>query len=83
MNLIYGIYLNPTQKPVALAERAILNSTKPNNIIIDFFGGSGSTLLACEKNGRNARIIELDPRYCDVIIKRWEDYTGKKAVLNV
>ena len=76
-------YQHPTQKPVALAERAILNSTKPNNIIIDFFGGSGSTLLACEKNGRNARIIELDPRYCDVIIKRWEDYTGKKAVLNV
>ena len=74
-------YVHPTQKPVAISERAITNSTKPNNIILDYFGGSGSTLIACEKTNRKARVMELDPKYCDVIVKRWEDFTGQKAVL--
>jgi DNA modification methylase len=75
-------YVHPTQKPVALSERAIKNSTKPNNIVLDYFGGSGSTLIGCEKTGRKARVMELDPKYCDVIVKRWENFTGKKAVLS-
>ena len=75
-------YKHPTQKPVALSERAIKNSTKPNNIVLDYFGGSGSTLIGCEKTGRKARVMELDPIYCDVIVKRWENYTGKTAVLS-
>lgn len=70
-------YKHPTQKPVALAERAITNS-KPH-IVIDLFGGSGSTLIACEKLGRKCFMMEIDEHYCDVIIKRWEDFTGKKA----
>jgi len=74
-------YVHPTQKPVAISERAIKNSTKSKNIVLDYFGGSGSTLIACEKQNRHARLMELDPKYCDVIIKRWEDFTGKKAVL--
>ena len=74
-------YVHPTQKPVAISERAIKNSTKANNIVLDYFGGSGSTLIACEKQNRHARLMELDPKYCDVIVKRWEDFTGKKAVL--
>lgn len=74
-------YVHPTQKPVAISERAIKNSTKVNNIVLDYFGGSGSTLIACEKQNRHARLMELDPKYCDVIVKRWEDFTGKKAVL--
>lgn len=74
-------YVHPTQKPVAISERAIKNSTKPNNIVLDYFGGSGSTLIACEKQNRHARLMELDPKYCDVIVKRWEDFTGKKAML--
>jgi DNA modification methylase len=72
---------HPTQKPVELPERAINNSSKIGQIILDLFGGSGSTLIACEKTGRKARLMELDPKYCDVIVKRWEDFTGKKAVL--
>jgi DNA modification methylase len=74
-------YVHPTQKPVALSERAIKNSTKPNNIVLDYFGGSGSTLIGCEKTGRKARVMELDPIYCDVIVKRWENFTGKTATL--
>ena len=70
-----------TPKPVALVEKAISNSSKGGDVIIDLFGGSGSTLIACEKIGRNSRLMELDPKYCDVIIKRWEDFTGKKAEL--
>lgn len=73
--------LHPTMKPVELVERAILNSSKSGDIVLDGFGGSGSTLIACEKNNRKARLMELDPRFCDVIVKRWEDYTGKKAQL--
>jgi DNA modification methylase len=70
-----------TPKPVALVERAINNSSKGGDAILDLFGGSGSTLIACEKIGRYARLMELDPKYCDVIVKRWEDFTGKKAEL--
>ena len=74
-------YVHPTQKPVALSERAIKNSTKVNNIVLDYFGGSGSTLIACEKQNRHARVMELDSKYCDVIVKRWEEFTGKTAQL--
>jgi len=74
-------YQHPTQKPVELPSRAITNSSRPQNIILDLFGGSGSTLIACEKLNRKARIMELDPIYCDVMIKRWEQFTGKKAEL--
>lgn len=72
-------YVHPTQKPVALPEEAINNSSKGEDTILDLFGGSGSTLIACEKLGRRALLMELDPKYCDVIIKRWQDFTGKKA----
>lgn len=72
---------HPTMKPVELFEYCILNNTKGSDVVLDSFGGSGTTLIACEKNGRQARIMELDPKYCDVIIKRWQDYTGKEATL--
>jgi len=72
---------HPTMKPVALFEYQMLNNTKGGDIVLDSFGGSGTTLLAAEKHGRYARIMELDPKYCDVIVKRWEDFTGKKAEL--
>jgi len=71
---------HPTMKPVALFEYQLLNNTKGGDIVLDSFGGSGTTLIAAEKNGRTAMIMELDPRYCDVIIKRWQDFTGQKAV---
>ncbi len=67
-------------KPVELVERAIKNSSKSRDIVLDLFGGSGTTLIASEKTGRQARLIELDPKFVDVIIKRWEDYTGQQAV---
>jgi DNA modification methylase len=70
-----------TPKPVALVARAIANSSKSGDLIIDLFGGSGSTLIACEQTNRSARIMELDPKYCDVIVKRWENLTGQKAEL--
>jgi len=73
-------YKHPTQKPVALPERAINNSSKPKNNVLDLFGGSGSTLLACEKLDRNNYTMELDPKYCDVIIQRWQEFTGKDAI---
>ena len=72
---------HPTQKPVELPERAITNSSKKGQLVLDLFGGSGSTLIACEKTGRQARLMELDPRYCDVIVKRWQAFTGKQATL--
>ena len=72
---------HPTQKPTELTIRAVELETKPNAIIVDLFGGSGSTLIGCEKTGRKAFVMELDPKYCDVIVKRWEDFTGKKAIL--
>ena len=74
-------YVHPTQKPVALAEQALETTTKRGHIILDFFGGSGSTLIACERQHRHARLMELDPAYCDVIVKRWSDFTGREAIL--
>jgi site-specific DNA-methyltransferase (adenine-specific) len=70
---------HPTMKPVALFEYQLLNNTKGGDIVLDSFGGSGTTLIAAEKNGRIARLMELDPKYCDVIVKRWQDFTGKIA----
>jgi DNA modification methylase len=72
---------HPTMKPVALIERMLRNSARPGDIVLDLFGGSGSTLMAAERLGMCARLSELDPRYCDVIVERWENYTGRKAVL--
>ena len=72
---------HPTMKPVALFEYQMLNNTKGGDIVLDLFGGSGTTLMAAEKHGRFAYLMELDPKYCDVIVKRWEDFTGKKATL--
>ena len=72
--------VHPTMKPVELIEMA-LEDNKDKKIVFDMFGGSGSTLIACEKHNRHARLVELEPKYCDVIVKRWEDFTGKKAVL--
>ena len=71
--------LHPTMKPVELVERAVRNSSKTKDLVLDPFGGSGSTLIACEKSGRRARLIELDPKYVDVIVRRWQDYTGQEA----
>ncbi|WOP15871.1 site-specific DNA-methyltransferase [Ottowia sp. SB7-C50] len=71
--------LHPTMKPVELVERAIRNSSRPGDVVLDPFGGSGTTLIAAEKSGRIARLIELDPKYVDVIVRRWEDFTGKQA----
>lgn len=70
-----------TPKPVDLVAYAIENSSRRSDVVIDLFGGSGSTLIACEKTSRHARLMELDPRYCDVIVKRWQDFTGKQATL--
>jgi DNA modification methylase len=72
--------VHPTMKPVELCQRAIENSSVANCIVLDLFGGSGSTLIACEKTNRHARLMELDAKYCDVIIKRWQEFTGKEAV---
>lgn len=74
-------YVHPTQKPVKLSELAIRNTTNKRDIVLDLFGGSGSTLIACEQLNRICYMMEYDPKYVDVIIKRWEDFTGKKAVL--
>jgi DNA modification methylase len=73
--------LHPTMKPVALVERAIRNSSKSRDAVLDPFGGSGSTLIACEKAGRHARLIELDPKYVDTIVLRWQEFSGGTAVL--
>jgi len=72
--------LHPTMKPVALVERAIRNSSKSRDLVLDPFGGSGTTLMAAERAGRRARLIELDPRYVDVIVQRWQETTGGRAV---
>jgi|TARA_R110000824_G_scaffold44389_1_gene129138 DNA modification methylase len=74
-------YKHPTQKPVALAQRAIENTTSKGNLVLDLFGGSGSTLIAAEKSARKCYMMELDPIYIDVIIQRWENFTGKQAKL--
>ena len=75
-----GSYLHPTQKPVALPEEALDKTTKKGYKVLDLFGGSGSTLIACEKIGRTAYLMELDEKYVDVIITRWQDFTGKQAI---
>lgn len=72
--------LHPTMKPVELVERAIRNSSRPSDVVLDPFGGSGTTLIAAEKSGRQARLIELDPKYVDVIVRRWQEYAGAQAV---
>lgn len=72
---------HPTMKPVALFEYQMLNNTKGGDVVLDSFGGSGTTLIAAEKNGRIARLMELDPLYCDVIVRRWQGITGKEATL--
>jgi DNA modification methylase len=72
--------LHPTMKPVSLLQRALQNNSKQGNEILDLFGGSGSTLIACEKTSRESRLMELDPKYCDVIVKRWQAFTGKQAI---
>ena len=76
----HGTYLHPTMKPVDLIGRALANSSKVNDVVIDLFGGSGSTLIACEKLGRKHYVMEIEPRYCDVIINRWQNFTGKQAL---
>ena len=72
-------YVHPTQKPVELISYALKNSSMKGQIILDQFGGSGATLIAAEKLGRKARIMELDPKFVDIIIQRWEDFTEQKA----
>ncbi|CAM5220340.1 hypothetical protein CDEF62S_00627 [Castellaniella defragrans] len=71
--------LHPTMKPVELVERAVRNSSKTRDVVLDPFGGSGTTVIACEKTGRAARLIELDPKYVDVIVRRWQEFTGQTA----
>jgi DNA modification methylase len=73
-------YKHPTQKPVALSIRAMKNSSREGNIVLDLFGGSGSTLIGCEKLNRKCHVMELDPIYVDVIIERWQNFTGKEAI---
>ena len=72
---------HPTMKPVALFDYQIKNNTKGGDAVLDLFAGSGTTVIACEQNGRDAYAMEFDPRYCDVIVKRWETLTGNRAVL--
>lgn len=72
--------MHPTMKPLRLLARQIRNSTRPGELVLDIFGGSGSTLMTCEQLGRTCYTVELDPKYCDVIVERWEQATGEKAV---
>ena len=72
--------LHPTMKPIKLLARQIRNSSRPSETVLDICGGSGSTMMACEQLGRTCYTMELDPHYCDVIIERWETFTGKRAV---
>ena len=74
--------LHPTMKPVELVERAIKNSSKTGDVVMDPFGGSGTTLIACERTGRRARLIEIDPMYVDVIVTRWQEFSGRDAILD-
>jgi DNA modification methylase len=73
--------IHPTAKPVELVERALLNSSKAGDVVADLFGGSGSTLIGCERRGRHTRLMEIDPQYADCIARRYQEYTGKQAVL--
>jgi DNA modification methylase len=74
--------IHPTAKPVELVERALLNSSKAGDVVVDLFGGSGSTLIGCERRNRKARLMEIDPKYADCIVRRYQEYTGKQAVLD-
>jgi DNA modification methylase len=74
--------VHPTQKPIPLIEIALYNSSLDEGLVLDLFGGSGSTLIACEKTGREARLMELAPNYIDVIVRRWQDFTGQAATLD-
>lgn len=74
-------YMHPTQKPVKLSAKAIMNSSKEGDTVLDLFGGSGSTLMGCEQTHRKCMMMEIDPRYVDVIINRWESFTGETAKL--
>ena len=71
---------HPTMKPVKLISYLIRNSSRKGELVLDIFGGSGTTMIACEQLGRRCYMMELDPKYCDVIIKRWEGLTGQKAI---
>ena len=73
--------IHPTAKPIELVERALLNSSKAGDVVADLFGGSGSTLIGCERRGRHARLMEIDPKYADCIVRRYQEYSGKQAVL--
>jgi DNA modification methylase len=73
--------LHPTTKPVELVERALVNSSRAGDVVVDLFGGSGSTLIGCERRGRRARLMEIDPQYVDVIVRRWQEYTHEDARL--
>ena len=73
--------IHPTAKPVELVERALLNSSKAGDVIVDLFGGSGSTLIGCERMNRKARLAEIDPKYADVVVERWQALTGNKSTL--
>ncbi len=72
---------HPTMKPVSLVLEQIKNSAQRGAVVLDLFGGSGTTLIACHKAGRKARLMEFDPKYCDVIVRRWQEFTGREAVL--
>ena len=74
--------LHPTMKPVELIERALANSSKAGDLVLDPFGGSGSTMIGCERHNRYARLVEIDPKYVDVAVRRWQEYTGKAATLD-
>jgi DNA modification methylase len=69
-------------KPVELIERGLVNSSKAGDVVVDLFGGSGSTLIACERRERSARLMEIDPKYADVILRRYQEYSGQSAVLD-
>jgi len=74
--------LHPTMKPIALVERALVNSSRAGDVVLDVFGGSGSTLIACQKTGRKSLLMEIDPKYVDVIVRRWQEFTGGRATLD-
>jgi DNA modification methylase len=74
--------LHPTMKPVELVERALVNSSQAGDLVLDLFGGSGTTLIGCERRDRKARLMEIDPKYADVIVRRYQEYSGKSAVLD-
>jgi hypothetical protein len=74
--------IHPTAKPVELVERALVNSSKAGDVVADLFGGSGSSLIGCERRGRKARLMEIDPKYADCIVRRWQGHTGKQATLD-